>query len=135
MSKKDVEASIQGFYDALMNKDLEGLLSFCTEDAILMWASFTFKGREEIKRWAMEFGEHFTKLTLENISIVQAKDYTIHRFNITITLPDERKGWAPGVGRYEFKNGKFQRIWIDLFRKRGRILIKRRDLPLLVQAR
>lgn len=122
---EEFKASIQAFYDALMSKDPDGVLSLCTEDAVLGWGPYSFEGKEEIKRWATELGLHFAWFRLENVSVAQEKDSVVHRFNIRVTMPNGQRGWLPVEGKYEFEKGRFRRIWINP--SRGYILIKRRD--------
>lgn len=132
MSKKDISLSheqvVKAFYDALMKKDLQSLDSLCTEDATLMWALYKFEGRNEIKKWAAELGEHFCKLILDHTFMDGGKDYIVHKFNLKVTMPNGRRGWIPGVGKYEFKDRKLKQIWMNPIRSSGNILITQKDL-------
>ena len=52
LSEEDIKETIHNFYRALITGNLEDVLSICTEDVVLNWASFIFKGKDGIRRWA-----------------------------------------------------------------------------------
>lgn len=132
MSRKDVRAScehvIKAFYDALIAQDVGSLTLFCTEDATLNWAHYTFKGRKEVENWVTEWGQHFFEVTVDHTYMAWEKDWIVHRFNLKIRTSKGQRGWIPGVGKYEFKDGKLHHLWITPLHGRGNVLITKKDL-------
>jgi len=109
-----MKAAIRGAYRALISRDVGLMLSFFTEDATLEWASFTFKGREEIRGWAEELVRMFSNIKILEIELVAKGSTAKHEFAIAVTVPDGRKGLLPAMGTYDFNDGKIQRLWITL---------------------
>lgn len=121
-----IEVSIEGFYNALINRDVERMMSLFTEDATLSWGPFEFKGWNEIKKWATDLGRMFPKLKVNRGGLIVSENQTFHKFTMEVTTPDGREGLIHGEGRYEFDNLRIRRVWINL--TRGYIIIKRGEL-------
>lgn len=118
MSEEEIMASIRGFCDALMRRDVEKALSLCTEDAALLWGPFVFEGRREIKRWMTGLGELFPKLKLRDKSLrrpLRVKgNRATHDLVIEIILPDSQMARMPGFAVYEFRHRKIRRVKFTL---------------------
>lgn len=105
-----MKASIHGYYGALISKDVDTMLSFCSEDVTLDWESFTFRGRSEVKAWAEEFGRIFSEIMIVEIKLEVQRSTAKHDFIIVVSALDGRKGLAPAMGTYSFNEGKIQHV-------------------------
>lgn len=128
LSEEAIRASIRGTYKALIGKDVEGALSFYADDATLVWGPYTFKGREEIRKWATEVTQQFEKLFVMETGLTVEGNKATHGFVIQITTSDGFRGRLPGIGVYEFRDGKIQSVKVVL--SRGAIVLKREEARL-----
>ena len=110
LAEGEIREVIHGFYRAIINKDVDRMFSFCTQDITLRWASFTFKGRTEVGRWLEELYKLFTKMGIEEANLVINKNEAAHDFVIRVTTPNGRRGILPTKGSYKLKDGKLQEI-------------------------
>ncbi|MDQ1280462.1 MAG: Nuclear transport factor 2 family protein [Thermoproteota archaeon] len=115
MSGEIIKSGIRGVWKALISENLEEALSFYTDDATLTWGQFSFKGIEEIRRWAKELAQHLGKLAFRENELTIEGDKAIQNFTIMFAPPDTFRGIMSGVGLYEFKNGKIQYLKITFF--------------------
>ena len=117
MFEEDVGTAIRSFYKGLITGDLKKLVSYCKKDAIFEWASFTFKGKEEIKQWAKEFKQIFPKVRIIDIKFTVHEKQpikVIHEFVIDVTMSNGRRGMLPAKGIYDLKDGIIQHVSITL---------------------
>lgn len=114
MYAEDNKATIRSFYKALTAKDVDKTLSFFTDDAVLIWGPFTFRGKEEVKRWLIELGELALSLQFGEKSFATQGNMVTNEFFLGLLTYDGKKGLIPGTSIYEFKNGKIQQIKVTL---------------------
>ena len=120
--EEESKTVIRSFYKALSNKDVSEALSFFTDDAVLVWGPFTFRGREEIRRWMVELGELASSLQFGEKSLAAQGNVITNEFFMGLLTNDGEKGLIPGTGIFEFKGGKIQQIRISL--SYGYVLMK-----------
>jgi len=126
MGGEEIKILLETFCRALADGDVEQLLNLCSDDIVLGWASFTFIGKEEVKKWAKEFGREFptSKIITRELNVEEGK--AAHRFVIGISMSNGKMGYLPCEAFYDFKNSKIQRARILPYD--GRILVKQSDL-------
>ncbi|MDQ1280405.1 MAG: Nuclear transport factor 2 family protein [Thermoproteota archaeon] len=122
LDAEDSKTVIRSFYKALSNKDVGKALSFITDDAILVWGPFTFRGREEIRKWMVELGELAIGLQFGEKSLAAQGSMITSEFFMGILTNDGERGLIPCNGLFEFKSGKIQQIRITL--SYGYVLMK-----------
>ena len=127
-TKEKFSFIIKSVYEALACSDVERMLSFYKEDATVEWASFKFKGKNEIKRWAAELRQMFHDLKFRLGPLEVLESNASNKLVMEVTTLDGRKGWMPGESKIRFKDGKVQ--FFQLTFSEGYILIKKEDVPL-----
>lgn len=62
--EEEIQATIHNACQALINKDVDTFLSYCTDNVSLVWGPFSFERTDGVKQWAKELGQMFPKLVL-----------------------------------------------------------------------
>jgi hypothetical protein len=106
MAQQLRKSIIHTFNSMLVEKNVVNLLSCCSEDVILSWAHFTFKGRKEIKRWAKELYQMFPILEIHEESLLIGRNVARQVFMLTVTTQSNRKGKLPVVATYRFRDNE-----------------------------
>lgn len=114
MYAEDNKATIRSFYKALTAKDVDKTLSFFTDDAVLIWGPFTFRGKEEVKRWLIELGELALSLQFGEKSLIAQGNVVTNEFFMSLLTHDDKRGLIPGTSVYELNGGKIQQIKVTL---------------------
>ena len=125
MSEEEIKSSVRGVCEALFSRNVEKAVSFYADDATLTWGPFTFKGQKEVEMWATEMGQKFEKLSLMETGLTVEGSKATHEFVLGVFTSDGFRGMLPGVGVYEFRDGKIQHVKITL--SYGIVIIKRED--------
>lgn len=110
MSKEDIADTVNFICNALTMMDIEKVLALFTDDATLVWGTYSFTTKQEIKRWAIGLRELFPKMNIKQMSLKIQDNKANHLFIIEIILPDGRIGLLPCKSEYEFKNGKINHV-------------------------
>jgi ketosteroid isomerase-like protein len=108
MSEEKLEDFIRDFDKALMEMDVEKILSFFVEDGVYVLLEGTFKGKEELRRywtWSVKINP---KIRDAGVGIVVKGDRIFHEFIVEGTTPDGKNFEIPGMDVYEISNGKIQ---------------------------
>lgn len=114
MSENRIKATIHNVYEALKNKDVETMLSYCTDDVTLTWGYFVFEGKNAVKRWAEEMLQMFPEIEHEDDKITVNKNIARHNFVLVVTTTSSRKGILPAMATYDFNNEKIQHLMIAI---------------------
>lgn len=125
-SFEEKRVRVQGFYQALLEKDFETLLKSCTEDVILFWGPYKFEGREKVKQWATEFKELFPRSGIADKVVKFEENRMTNDFVLSFIIPSGECGWLQCVGTYGFEGDKIQSVRIEPLK--GIFTIKKEDL-------
>lgn len=128
MSEEEMKAIIHNTYEALMNKDFETMLSYCSEDVTLAWASFIFEGKNTVRQWAEGLWQMFSEIKFLEKKLVVDRSAARHDFIIVVTTRAGRKGMLPATAIYVFKNNKIQTLQIAI--SLGFLYFTKKDLEL-----
>ncbi len=127
LSEKEAEACVLGFYYALKTEDLDKMLALCAEDMSLTWGPFTFKGKEDVKRWAAELWHHFKEIKFARFELHVLRENRVESmFDLEATNLNGPRGRLTGAGAFRFKDGKIQDIQINVMG--GFIFYKEKDI-------
>jgi len=111
MSEKEIESILRDFREAYVKRDVEKMLPFFAEDAVLVAPEGTFNGKHEVKHywtWEARVSPAITvrasgigNMVRENRAVTEA---------VYEGAFEGKKYEAPGIVVYEFSDGKIQRM-------------------------
>jgi ketosteroid isomerase-like protein len=111
MSEKEIESIVRDFHEAYVKRDVEKMLSFFAEDAVLVTPAGTFKGKHEVKRyWTWETGVSPTETSRASGIGIMVKENRAVSEAVSEGDFEGKKFEAPGIVVYEFSDGKIQRM-------------------------
>ncbi len=108
-----LEILVRGVVDAFNRKDLEGLLSFFTDDAVMVRPEGTFRGKHEIRRFYRWNFAGYLKNTLGEKDLIVEGNKVVLEFVSEATIVrsgKELKQHLPGIVMFEFKDGQIQQV-------------------------
>jgi uncharacterized protein (TIGR02246 family) len=108
-----LEVLVRGVVNAFNRKDLEGMLSFFADDAIMVRPEGTFRGKDEIKRFYEWNFAGYLKNTLVEKDLVIEGDKVVLEFVSEATVVrgrKELKQHLPGMVMFVFKDGQVQQV-------------------------
>lgn len=121
-----VRESIQSFCQALSGRDFNGLQSLLADDATLNWGPYTFRGKEQVLKWAKDLFELFPFMSLQEKSLTVQGDSAKHDFIMAFLTSDRQRGGLPCTAEYDFEDGYIRKITVNLLN--GFLFINRSDL-------
>jgi hypothetical protein len=148
MFKEEMKSFIHKVYGSLMHGDIEKILTTCTKDVTLTFASYIlktraeideslafneidatyeFKGQDEIKKIIIWLRVQFSNLKVSHRQIFFKENKIFHMFLVEVPIPNG-KGFMPVHALYEFHAGKFSRIQIRFLT--GYLSLKRKSLKI-----
>lgn len=109
MYEERIESIIREFVEAVVEKDVERVLSFLTEDAVWAAPEGTFKGKEKIKRYLTWMTQNVPDLTLRDagIGIVVKGNKAVYEHVTAGTIEDMRYE-SPSICVYELSDEKIR---------------------------
>jgi ketosteroid isomerase-like protein len=111
MAGEEIKGMMRDFLKAVMEKDVDGALSLCTEDAVWVNPMGTFEGKSEIKRgvtWMNQTTPDM-KVTETGIGIIAQGDTGVYEHILSGTI--EGKAWEVlAMCVYEFSGAKIKNI-------------------------
>lgn len=107
--KKDI---IQAANDALTMGNADVFLSFCTDDIIVKWGDFVFKGPEKVGDWVAELKRMFTCMRFREIRTRISGKYAIYEFAFDVVTPNELNAQLQCIGKCTFSDGKIHSLSI-----------------------
>lgn len=111
MSEKEIESIVRDFREAFVKRDVEKMLSFFAEDAVLVTPAGTFKGKQEVKRyWTWETGVSPTETSRASGIGTMVKDNRAVSESVSEGDFEGKKYEAPGTTVYEFNDDKIQQM-------------------------
>lgn len=111
MSQKEIESILRDFHEAFVKRDVEKMLSFFAEDAVLVTPAGTFKGKHEVKRyWTWETGVSPTETARFSGIGIMVKENRAVSEGVSEGDFEGKKFEAPGITVYEFSDGKIQHM-------------------------
>lgn len=113
MSEQEMENTIRSFVDSLEKKDVEGALSFFTDDATWFTTQGTFTGKEQIKKYGDWLADSLTdiKFSDDGIGLIVKDNKAVYQ----TTYDAKYKGIKMRVSNvctYEFSGDKIKNHWI-----------------------
>lgn len=127
MGLRDVTSILLSVYDDLSKGNIERMLNFFSEDAVLEWGPFVFKGKENVRKWSIDLRQMFPQLSFKlNEPRIQGNTAS-HSFIIGITTPNGRRGLIRVMADYEFDNKKIKHAKIDILE--GDLVVRKQELP------
>ena len=118
MSEEEIRTNICNFYEGLIRGDAERMLSSCSNNVTLEWASsafrVTFRGEDDLRKWAENIRQIFPKIMLEEVELIINGITAKHQFILHLSVPDGRRGILPAMAAYDLNEGKSQHIQITL---------------------
>jgi hypothetical protein len=87
----------------LEKHQIDAMLESFSENAVLTWGPFEYKGKQEIKKWVTELLDLFTSIHIVDRVINVKASRVYHEFLIEIVTRDHKKGLMPVTGNYELK--------------------------------
>ena len=110
MADTKKEKAIRDFVDALCKKDVDGAMTFFTDDATWTNTEGVFKGVDEIKKYARWMINSLTDLAFSDAGIGIAVDGNNAVYEYTMEGSFEgRRIKAPGACTYQFEGDKCSR--------------------------
>ena len=116
MSEKEIESMVRDFREAFVKRDVERMLSFFAEDAVLVTPAGIFKGKHEVKRyWTWETGVSPTETSRVSGIGIMVKENRAVSESVSEGDFEGKKYEAPGTTVYEFNDDKIQhmRLYYD----------------------
>ena len=111
MSEKKIESIVNAFGEAFVERDVEKMLSFFTEDALWVSPVGTFKGKEELRRvltWDTQIAPTVTA-KLSGIGIMVKGNKAVAE-NFSEGWYEGKKYEVLGINVFEFSDDKIQHI-------------------------
>ena len=107
MTEEQIKKTMRDFVKALVEKDVDKALSFCTEDAIWSTPNGTFKGKEELRRYIEWTNRNVMdqKAVETGIKVVAQDNIGIYE-HIIGGVVDGMKWETLALCVYEFKDDK-----------------------------
>ena len=108
-----LEVLVRGVVDAFNRKDLEGLLSFFADDAVMVRPEGTFHGKDEIRRfYVWNFVGYLQNTLFEKDLVVEGNKVVLEFVSeATIVRSGKKlKQHLPGMVMFEFKDGRVQQV-------------------------
>ncbi len=108
-----LEVLVRGVVDAFNRKDLEGLLAFFTDDAVMVRPEGIFRGKDEILRfYRWNFAGNLQNTLVEKNLIIEGNKVVLEFVSEATVARSgkELKQHLPGMVMFEFKNGKVQQV-------------------------
>jgi len=116
MSEKEIESIVREFRLAFEERDVEKMLSFFAEDAVLVAPVGTFKGKREVKHfWTWDTQVSPTETArLSGIGIMVKENRAVSE-GLSEGDFEGKKYEAPSITVYEFSDSKIQhmRLYYD----------------------
>jgi len=109
-SEKNVETLIRNFHDAYMKLDVDGTLSFFTEDTVWQVPEGMFKGKAEVKRyltWAFKMNRQ-VKFKDAGIGLVVNGNKAVYEYMLEAVSYQGMKYETLGICIYEIDDGKIK---------------------------
>ena len=113
MTVEEIIENIRSIYQALEKGNLEYLLDFFSDDAVLMWGPFRFEGKMEIEKWAKKILGLFLSFHVINKGFNVSENRVYHEFAIEVVTLNMKRGLMPASGIYDFESGMFKRFEIN----------------------
>lgn len=107
MKVEEIVETTHLVYQNLERENIEQMLNFFTDSAVLVWGPFRFEGKGEIKRWAREFLDLFTSIHIVDRTLNIDKNRIYHKFIIEVVTLNMKKGLMPISGSYDLEGEKF----------------------------
>jgi len=111
MAEAKIESIMRDYIKALSDKDIDKVLSFCTEDAIWITPLGTFKGKEELRHYLTWTAQSMPDLSIKEtgigIIVHGSKAAYEHVFSGTF---QGMKWEVLAMCAYEFSGDKIQNI-------------------------
>jgi hypothetical protein len=101
---------IHNLYLMLEKRQIDAILESFSENSVLKWGPFEYKGKQEIKKWVEEFLDLFTSMHIVERAININADTVHHNFLIEVITLDKKRGIMPVSGIYTFEGDRFQRF-------------------------
>ena len=106
-----LEVLVRGVLDAFNRKDLEGLLSFFADDAVMVRPEGTFHGKDEIRRfYVWNFAGYLQNTLIEKDLVIEGNKVVLEFVSeaTIVRSGKELKQHLPGMVMFEFKDGRVQ---------------------------
>jgi hypothetical protein len=114
MSEERAKTVARGFWTALVDNDVETMLSYCNEDLTVSWGPYTFNGVEEVRRWAEGLICMFQSLTIVENGISVDGSTVKHVLSFQSSFDDDRRGMLPTSVLYGFVDGMIEKMSVTL---------------------
>ncbi len=104
---------MRGVVDAFNRKDLEGLLSFFADDAVMVRPEGTFRGKDEIRRFYRWNFAGYLRNTLVEKNLICEGNKVVFEFVSEATIvrgSKELRQHLPGMVLFEFKDERVQQV-------------------------
>ena len=112
MSEERAKTVARGFWTALVDNDIEKMLSYCNEDLTVSWGPYTFKGVAEVERWAEGLICLFSSMIIVESGITVDGSTAQHVLAFQGSFDDDRRGMLPANILYDFVDGRIKKISI-----------------------
>lgn len=107
--KKDIIQAVNG---ALTMGNADVFLSFCTDDIIVKWGDFAFKGPEEVRDWIAKLRQMFAFMWFRETRTKISGKYVIYEFAFDVVTPNELGAQLQCIGKCTFSDEKIHSISI-----------------------
>ncbi|MDQ1280313.1 MAG: Nuclear transport factor 2 family protein [Thermoproteota archaeon] len=124
---RNITSILLSIYDNLSKGNIDRMLSFFSEDAVLEWGPFTFKGRDDLKKWSLDLRQMFPQISFKLNEPKVQENKASHGFVISITASNGRRGLIHVLAQYEFENSRIKHAKIDILE--GTLVVRKQELP------
>lgn len=124
---RNITSILLSVYNDLSNGNIDRMLSFFSEDAVLEWGPFTFKGRDGLRKWSLDLRQMFPQISFKLSEPRIQRNTASHGFVIGVTAPSGRRGLIHVIAEYEFDNSRIRHVRIDILE--GTLVVRKQELP------
>jgi hypothetical protein len=111
MSEENNRKTVQGFIDAIVDRNVERALSFFADDAVYVAPEGTFAGKDEVRRyltWSIQSVRSFT-VTATGTGLTVCGDKAFYEHILGGTYEGVRGEWL-ALCVYEFRDDRIQSV-------------------------
>ena len=110
ISIREMKEIVRSFSVAFAENDVEGIISFCTENVIVTDPAGTLRGAEGIRLWRKWVARRFPETTITTTNLIGERTWIVEQALTTGITPEGVTVSYPNIIIFEFKGKKIRRI-------------------------